>query len=261
MRLNSSSEFEFLSSTDPSEAGLSEHEIRKRTDPELMAPIPGPDSQLQEVKNLWGASACESLDKIVNEFELQRSAGLFRPVGTHACVHATLVILDPGIRLWIIRGRRPVPAPTQWIYKATANCRFDAGRGGRLCGRHSSCVGPHLWRYRRMPIPHQASGHRRSSAYDVLLHVSPRTPLIGLPTSGARRVEWRDAAWVHHLEIGKAIGRKSDGAFARPYKEGMPSAARVWPHQLVLSTPQPGRSPLPIPLESGLYSKGNSRQH
>ena len=50
--LTPSSEFEFLSSTDPSETGLSEREIRKRTDPELMAPIPGPDSQLQEVKDL-----------------------------------------------------------------------------------------------------------------------------------------------------------------------------------------------------------------
>ena len=67
--LTSSSEFEFLSSTDPSEAGLSKREVRKSTDPELMAPIPGPDSQLQEVKNLWGASACESLGNIPNEFD------------------------------------------------------------------------------------------------------------------------------------------------------------------------------------------------
>ena len=67
--LTSSSEFEFLSCTDPSEIGLSEREIRKRTDPELMAPIPGPDSQLQEVKNLWGASACESLENILHEFD------------------------------------------------------------------------------------------------------------------------------------------------------------------------------------------------
>ena len=67
--LTSSSEFEILSSTDPSESGLSEREIRKRTDPELMAPIPGPDSQLQEVKDLWGASACESLGRILNEFD------------------------------------------------------------------------------------------------------------------------------------------------------------------------------------------------
>ena len=66
--LTSSSEFEFLSSKDPSEAGLSERENRKRTDPELMAPIPGPDSELQEVKNLWGASACESLGNTLNEF-------------------------------------------------------------------------------------------------------------------------------------------------------------------------------------------------
>ena len=67
--LTSSSEFEFLSSTDPREEGLSERENRKRTDPELMAPIPGPDSQLQEVKDLWGASACESLGNILHEFD------------------------------------------------------------------------------------------------------------------------------------------------------------------------------------------------
>ena len=48
-QLTSSSEFEFLSSTDPTEEGLSDREIRKRTDPELMAPIPGPESKLQEV--------------------------------------------------------------------------------------------------------------------------------------------------------------------------------------------------------------------
>ena len=67
--LTSSSEFEFLSSTDPREEGLSERENRERTDPELMAPIPGPDSQLQEVKDLWGASACESLGNILHEFD------------------------------------------------------------------------------------------------------------------------------------------------------------------------------------------------
>ena len=79
--LTSSSEFEFLSSTDPSEAGLSEREIRKRTDPDLLAPIPGPDSQLQEVKKLWGASACESLDNILNEFDdlfMKRKADIGR---------------------------------------------------------------------------------------------------------------------------------------------------------------------------------------
>ena len=67
--LTSSSEFEFLSSTDPSEAGLSEREIRKRTDPELMAPMPGPESQLQAIKDLWGASACESLSNLLDEFD------------------------------------------------------------------------------------------------------------------------------------------------------------------------------------------------
>ena len=41
-QLASSSEFEILSSTEPTEAGLLEREIRKRADPELMAPIPGP---------------------------------------------------------------------------------------------------------------------------------------------------------------------------------------------------------------------------
>ena len=76
--LTSSSEFEFLSSTDP---GLSEREIRKRTDPDLLAPIPGPDSQLQEVKKLWGASACESLGNILNEFDdlfMKRKADIGR---------------------------------------------------------------------------------------------------------------------------------------------------------------------------------------
>ena len=43
-----STELEFLSSTDPSEEGLSGRECRRRTDPELIAPIPGPDSQLQK---------------------------------------------------------------------------------------------------------------------------------------------------------------------------------------------------------------------
>ena len=79
--LTSSSEFEFLSSTDPSDAGLSEREVGKRTDPELMAPIPGPDSQLQEVKNLCGASACESLGNIFNEFDdlfMKRKADIGR---------------------------------------------------------------------------------------------------------------------------------------------------------------------------------------
>ena len=67
--LTSSSEFEFLSSTDPSEEVLSEREIRKRTDPELMAPISEQDSQVQEVKDLWSIRACESLGNIFIEFD------------------------------------------------------------------------------------------------------------------------------------------------------------------------------------------------
>ena len=55
--LTSSSEFEFLCSTEASEAELSEREKRKRINPDLMAPIPGPDSQLQEVKGLCGPEA------------------------------------------------------------------------------------------------------------------------------------------------------------------------------------------------------------
>ena len=68
-QLTSSSEFEILSSTDPTEEGLSDREIRKRTDPELMAPIPGAESQLQEVKELWGPEASTSLENILTEFD------------------------------------------------------------------------------------------------------------------------------------------------------------------------------------------------
>ena len=68
-KCSSSSEFEFLSSTDPSEEGLSEREIRKRTDPDLVAPIPGPESQLEEVQKLWGKTARDSLNNILTEFD------------------------------------------------------------------------------------------------------------------------------------------------------------------------------------------------
>ena len=66
---SSSSEFEFLSSTEPSELGLSEREIKKRTDPALMAPIPGPEAQLDEVRGLWGSTASDTLSKLLNEFD------------------------------------------------------------------------------------------------------------------------------------------------------------------------------------------------
>ena len=65
----SSSEFKFLSSTDPSEPGLSEREVKKRTDPALLAPISGPEAQLDEVRNLWGSTARDTLEKLPSEFD------------------------------------------------------------------------------------------------------------------------------------------------------------------------------------------------
>ena len=64
-KFSSSSEFKFLSSTDPSEEGLSEREVRKRADPDLLAPVPGPESQLEEVQKLWGQAARGSQDNIL----------------------------------------------------------------------------------------------------------------------------------------------------------------------------------------------------
>ena len=66
---SSSSEFEFLSSTDPSELGSSEPEIKRRTDPALMAPIPGPETQLDEVRNLWDSTASDTLSKLLSVFD------------------------------------------------------------------------------------------------------------------------------------------------------------------------------------------------
>ena len=63
-QLNSSSEFEILSTTDPTEEGLSKREKRKRTDPELMAPVPGPESQLNEAQDLWGPKTSASLENV-----------------------------------------------------------------------------------------------------------------------------------------------------------------------------------------------------
>ena len=68
-QLPSFSEIEFLSSTDPTEEGLSEREVRKRTDPELMAPVQGPESQLKEVQNLCGLKASASLENTLTEFD------------------------------------------------------------------------------------------------------------------------------------------------------------------------------------------------
>ena len=63
-QLTSTFELEFLSSIDPTEESLSDREKRKYTDPELTASIPGPASQLQEVKDLWGSEASASLEDI-----------------------------------------------------------------------------------------------------------------------------------------------------------------------------------------------------
>ena len=68
-QLTSSSEFALLSSTDPTEEGLSEREKRKRTDPEFMAPVQGPESQLKEVQDLWGPKASASLENILIDFD------------------------------------------------------------------------------------------------------------------------------------------------------------------------------------------------
>ena len=64
----SSSGSEFLSSTDPTEEGLSDREKKtKRTDSGLLAPIP--ISQLQEVNDLWGSEASTSLENILTDFD------------------------------------------------------------------------------------------------------------------------------------------------------------------------------------------------
>ena len=68
-KISSSSEFEFLSLTDPSEEGLSEHEVRKSTDPDQLAPIPGPESQLKGVQKLCGQTARDSLNNTLTEFD------------------------------------------------------------------------------------------------------------------------------------------------------------------------------------------------
>ena len=59
-----------MSSTDPTEESLSDREKRKLTDPELMAPIPEPESQLQEVKDLWGSEASTSFENILAESDV-----------------------------------------------------------------------------------------------------------------------------------------------------------------------------------------------
>ena len=42
---------------------------QERTDPDLLAPIPGRESQLGEVQKFWGQTARDSLDNILTEFD------------------------------------------------------------------------------------------------------------------------------------------------------------------------------------------------
>ena len=70
--LDTSSEFSsfaqnFLSSTEPSEMGVSENEKRKRTDPLLLKPIPGPD--LSSVLSSWGEGARDKLASVLSEYD------------------------------------------------------------------------------------------------------------------------------------------------------------------------------------------------
>ena len=58
-----------MSSTDPFEDGLSEREVKQRTDSNLRAPIPGPEAQLDEIQKEWGAIARTSLDKLAHDFD------------------------------------------------------------------------------------------------------------------------------------------------------------------------------------------------
>ena len=68
--LDTSSEFSsfaqnFLSSTEPSEIGLSENEKGRRTDPQLLKPIPGPD--ISSVLSSWGEGARDKLASVLSE--------------------------------------------------------------------------------------------------------------------------------------------------------------------------------------------------
>ena len=70
--MGTSSEFSsfaqnFLSSTGMSEIDLLENEKRKRTDPQLVKPVPGPD--LSSVFSSWGEEARDKLEGTLNEYE------------------------------------------------------------------------------------------------------------------------------------------------------------------------------------------------
>ena len=46
---------------------MSERDVKKRTDPALLASIPGPEAQIDEVRNLWGSTARDTLEKFHTE--------------------------------------------------------------------------------------------------------------------------------------------------------------------------------------------------
>ena len=58
---------QFPSATEPSEAPLSEAKVRKRTDPELLKPIPGPD--LKTVACNWGEKTKVDLENLLLEYD------------------------------------------------------------------------------------------------------------------------------------------------------------------------------------------------
>ena len=63
---SSSSEFQFFCSTDLIYRNARQ---KKRTNPALMAAIPGPEAQLDEVRGLWGSHASDPLSKFLNELD------------------------------------------------------------------------------------------------------------------------------------------------------------------------------------------------
>ena len=107
LQKTSASEFVFLSSTDPTDEGLSDHEKRKRTDPELMAPIPGPESQLQEVKKsvgLWSGTSLENLPIKLDDLFMKQKADIGRcTISKHP------VDVEPGAVLHREGARRMSP--------------------------------------------------------------------------------------------------------------------------------------------------------
>ena len=65
--LSSLFHYEFPSPTEASEAPLSEAEVRKRTDPELLKPIPGPN--LDSVALNWGEETKTKLENLLLEYD------------------------------------------------------------------------------------------------------------------------------------------------------------------------------------------------